>query len=210
MSRHSKNNTGSSIFTYGERQMLKDLNEWGEIETRLGVDSQKKFEQCPLCLNILTNPVSCQKGHLFCKECLLKDLLFQKKKSKEDNANEEAQNKKEVNEKGNLIKEMLQMSEPNDKVVNKFDKLPEKIEESKPEIKETKNKVVNKGNENIVNETKIVNQLYDHWVDNVYTAPLIQEQYNSYGRYINGLFNFSQKGITSTTDDYAYLQKDGH
>ena len=48
------------------------------------------------------------------------------------------------------------------------------------------------------------------WVDNVYTAPLIQEQYNSYGRYINGLFNFSQKGITSTTDDYAYLQKDGH
>lgn len=48
------------------------------------------------------------------------------------------------------------------------------------------------------------------WVDNVYNAPLICDQYNTYSRYKNGLFNFSQKGITSTTDDYAYMQKDGH
>jgi len=48
------------------------------------------------------------------------------------------------------------------------------------------------------------------WVDNVYDAPLISEQYYSYGKYINGLFNFSQKGVTSVTNDYAYLQKDGH
>ena len=48
------------------------------------------------------------------------------------------------------------------------------------------------------------------YIDNVYNAPLICEQYNSYGKYINGLFNFSQKGVTATTDDYAYLQKDGH
>ena len=48
------------------------------------------------------------------------------------------------------------------------------------------------------------------WVDNVYSATLISEQYNSYGELVNGLFNFSQKGITAVTDDYAYLQKDGH
>lgn len=48
------------------------------------------------------------------------------------------------------------------------------------------------------------------WLDNVYDAELICSQYNSYGRYINGLINFSQKGETATTDDYAYLQKDGH
>lgn len=48
------------------------------------------------------------------------------------------------------------------------------------------------------------------WVDNVYSAPLISEQYNSYGELKNGLFNFSQKGITAVTDDYAYLQKDNH
>lgn len=48
------------------------------------------------------------------------------------------------------------------------------------------------------------------WVDNVYDARLISKQYNNYGQYKNGLFNFSQKGITAVTDDYAYLQKDGH
>ena len=48
------------------------------------------------------------------------------------------------------------------------------------------------------------------WVDNVYTAPLISDQYNDYGKLKNGLFNFSQKGITAVTDDYAYLQKDNH
>ena len=48
------------------------------------------------------------------------------------------------------------------------------------------------------------------WVDNVYNASLICEQYNSYGKFTNGLFNFSERGITATTDDYAYLQKDGH
>jgi len=48
------------------------------------------------------------------------------------------------------------------------------------------------------------------WVDNVYNANLISHQYNSYGEYVNGLFNFSQKGKTAVTDDYAYLQKNGH
>ena len=48
------------------------------------------------------------------------------------------------------------------------------------------------------------------WVDNVYSASLVCSQYNDYGRLVNGVFNFSQKGITATTDDYAYLQKDGH
>lgn len=48
------------------------------------------------------------------------------------------------------------------------------------------------------------------WVDNVYDAVTVSKQYNDYGNLINGLFNFSQKGITAVTDDYAYLQKDGH
>lgn len=36
MARHSKNNTAHSIFTYGERQKLKQLNEWGQISGRIG------------------------------------------------------------------------------------------------------------------------------------------------------------------------------
>jgi len=67
MSRHSKNNTAHSIFTYGERMKLISNNEWGEIKSRIGskyklliiiADSQKKFEQCLICLNTLNEPVS--------------------------------------------------------------------------------------------------------------------------------------------------------
>jgi len=36
MSRHSKNNTAHSIFTYGERMKLLGQNEWGEIKSRIG------------------------------------------------------------------------------------------------------------------------------------------------------------------------------
>jgi len=36
MARHSKNNTASSVFTYGERQKVKKSNEWGEIQARIG------------------------------------------------------------------------------------------------------------------------------------------------------------------------------
>jgi hypothetical protein len=36
MSRHSKNNTAGSVFTYGERQKLKMTNEWGQVGARIG------------------------------------------------------------------------------------------------------------------------------------------------------------------------------
>ena len=36
MSRHSKNNTASCFFTYGEKSKLKNLNEWGDVKTRIG------------------------------------------------------------------------------------------------------------------------------------------------------------------------------
>ena len=45
------------------------------------------------------------------------------------------------------------------------------------------------------------------WVDRVYTAELLIEQYDYYGRYINGYINsiFGQKGVTQTTDGYNYI-----
>jgi hypothetical protein len=41
MSKHSKNNTSSTVFTYAERQKLKNI--YGTINTRIGQDSVKKF-----------------------------------------------------------------------------------------------------------------------------------------------------------------------
>ena len=45
------------------------------------------------------------------------------------------------------------------------------------------------------------------WVDQIYSAALIIEQYDYYGTYQNGFFNslFGQKGVTVTTDGYNYI-----
>ena len=82
MSKHSKNNTGSSVFTYMERKRLKQKNEWGLIEGRISEDSQKNFELCSICLSKAKNPVCCLKGSIFCKQCLLENLLHQKAENK--------------------------------------------------------------------------------------------------------------------------------
>lgn len=77
MSRHSKNNTANSVFTYAERKKLENV--YGTQKVRLGQDSQRRFEQCNLCLQTAKNPVICEKGHLFCRECITDNLLCQKK-----------------------------------------------------------------------------------------------------------------------------------
>lgn len=48
------------------------------------------------------------------------------------------------------------------------------------------------------------------WVDRVYNAPLIIEQYDYYGEYSNGFWNsiFGQKGCTATTVGYNYIAQD--
>ena len=45
------------------------------------------------------------------------------------------------------------------------------------------------------------------WVDRVFSADLIVEQYNYYGRYLNGFWNslFGQSNCTETTSGYNYI-----
>ena len=45
------------------------------------------------------------------------------------------------------------------------------------------------------------------WVDRVYDADLLVQQYNYHGRYVNGWINswLGQKGITTTTEGYNYI-----
>ena len=45
------------------------------------------------------------------------------------------------------------------------------------------------------------------WVDHVYPAELIEQQYNYHGAYINGFINslFGQRDVTVTTDGYNYI-----
>ena len=62
----------------------------------------------------------------------------------------------------------------------------------------------------LVNAVTGENQYYEEvpeWVDRVYTADLIMQQYDFYGRYHNGFFNslFGQKDVTVTTQGYNYM-----
>lgn len=73
--RHSKNNNDLAYFTYDEKRKLG----YGTQKERLGKDSIKPFDACSLCLKPFIDPLSCLKGHVFCKECILECLLAQKK-----------------------------------------------------------------------------------------------------------------------------------
>ncbi len=50
-----------------------------------------------------------------------------------------------------------------------------------------------------------------NWVDHVYTADLIMQQYDYHGKYINGFINsvFGQRGMTRTTQGYNYIAMGG-
>jgi nitric oxide synthase-interacting protein len=77
MVRHSKNNTAAAAFTKAEYGKLKDV--WGSKNVRVGAESMRRFDQCSICLNEAERPVTCDQGHLFCKECVLTSLLDQKR-----------------------------------------------------------------------------------------------------------------------------------
>ena len=81
MARHSRNNTANSVFTYAEKKMLD--KDYGVRKARIGQDSQRDFGQCHLCLFTVTDPVTCMKGHIFCKDCIMNNMLEQKKTIKQ-------------------------------------------------------------------------------------------------------------------------------
>ncbi|GAA5888596.1 hypothetical protein JCM6882_009011 [Rhodosporidiobolus microsporus] len=81
MTRHGKNNSSGSVFTYHERQ----LAEGGTKRAVLGRESMKNFDACSLCLNRARDPRICPEGHVYCQECILNSLLSQKKDIKRQN-----------------------------------------------------------------------------------------------------------------------------
>ena len=65
----------------------------------------------------------------------------------------------------------------------------------------------------LVNALTGESQYYEEvpeWVDRVYSSELIMEQYDYYGKFINGFINsvFGQKGVTVTTTGYNYMAID--
>ncbi|KAF8520976.1 hypothetical protein JB92DRAFT_2893089 [Gautieria morchelliformis] len=95
MTKHSKNNTASSIFSYAEYKKL----DYGTKRQRLGNESMRQFDACSLCLQRAREPLSCASGHLFCKECVYTDLLAQKKDIRRQKERFEALHQEEEEEK---------------------------------------------------------------------------------------------------------------
>lgn len=69
-----------SIFTSHERALANA--HWNTSTARLNRDSFLPFGSCSLCLNAAREPVSCQRGDVFCRECALANILSQKKELK--------------------------------------------------------------------------------------------------------------------------------
>ena len=62
----------------------------------------------------------------------------------------------------------------------------------------------------LVNAITGESQYYEEvptWVDRLYSAELIMQQYDYHGQYQNGFLNsiFGQKGVTVTTSGYNYI-----
>ncbi|EJD01934.1 uncharacterized protein FOMMEDRAFT_141151 [Fomitiporia mediterranea MF3/22] len=99
MTKHSKNNTSSSVFSYHEYKKL----DYGTKRQRLGNESMRPYDACALCLQKARDAVACSEGHLFCKECVYSDLLTQKKDIKRQKARLDAL-KKEAEEERTRVK----------------------------------------------------------------------------------------------------------
>ena len=74
MSPDARNNTTQANLTYYERSLLRAPN----AAKRIGGESFKPLDSCNLCLSTVTDPVACGKGHIYCRECAIGNLITQK------------------------------------------------------------------------------------------------------------------------------------
>ena len=59
----------------------------------------RQFGACSLCLQRVRDPMVCPRGHLYCRECVLSDLLTQKKDIKRHQSRLEAMAREEEEQK---------------------------------------------------------------------------------------------------------------
>jgi len=133
MTRHGKNATASSVYSYHERQ--KDLNqsEYGTQSARAGKDSIKDFDACCLTLQTCKEPMISPQGMIYDKEAILQYIVQQKAKIAKQKKAYEKQKIKEKKELKELSqseqKELLDKFVKNQDAANQLYK--KKKEESK-------------------------------------------------------------------------------
>ncbi|KAL3123313.1 hypothetical protein niasHT_005403 [Heterodera trifolii] len=78
MTRHAKNATAASVYTYHERRKDASASGYGTLHERLGKDSMKPFDCCSLSLQPCREPLISPQGFIFEREAILNYILDQK------------------------------------------------------------------------------------------------------------------------------------
>ncbi|XP_057364945.1 nitric oxide synthase-interacting protein homolog [Daphnia carinata] len=102
MTRHARNSTAGSVYTYHEKKRDAKASGYGSLSERFSKDSIKGFDCCSLTLQPCRNPVVSPDGYLFDKEAILEYYLAKKKEILRQQKEYERQNKREENEKNEL------------------------------------------------------------------------------------------------------------
>lgn len=82
MTRHSKNNTSSAVFTHAERERLS----YGTQRMRCTADSLRPVTCCFVCLHPAREPNCCSQGHLACRVCFLESIQTQRETNRANQA----------------------------------------------------------------------------------------------------------------------------
>ncbi|KAK8754371.1 hypothetical protein OTU49_015892 [Cherax quadricarinatus] len=98
MTRHSKNCTASSVYSYNEKKKDAKASGYGSLKLRYGKDGVKDFDCCSLSLHPCRNPVVTPDGHLFDKEAILEYIISKKNEIRRKIKEYEKQCKKEQSE----------------------------------------------------------------------------------------------------------------
>ncbi|XP_014676718.1 PREDICTED: nitric oxide synthase-interacting protein-like [Priapulus caudatus] len=98
MTRHARNATAGTVYSYSERRKDSSAGGYGNQEKRLSKDSVKNFDCCCLSLQPCRTPLVSPDGYLFDKECVLEYIITQKKEIARKMKEYEKQSKKEATE----------------------------------------------------------------------------------------------------------------
>lgn len=103
MTRHGKNCTAGTVYTYHERKKDTQKSGYGSKAVRLGKDSVKNFDCCSLTLQPCREPVVTPDGFLYDREAILECLLHQKTEAaRKMKAFEKQKKKQEAEEAGKM------------------------------------------------------------------------------------------------------------
>ena len=107
MTRHAKNCTAGTVYTYHERKKDTQKSGYGSKAVRLGKDSVKNFDCCCLTLQPCREPVVTPDGFLYDREAILECLLHQKTEAaRKMKAFEKQKKKQDAEEAGKAEEEV--------------------------------------------------------------------------------------------------------